>query len=173
MLDVQQLSVSYGKHLAIVDVSLSVGRGEIVVMLGANGAGKSSCLKALGGAVPHLPGARISLGDTDLTALPQHPDDEEEVDGREDDVHRDHGPDPDGRVEDDEDDARHGVEEPQAQDAGLEQGEDEERRPEPAEGVDPPHGVSAARSGSRPGADVRVRCRRGPGARPGPVDLPG
>jgi len=72
MLDVAQLSVSYGKHLAIVDVSLSVGRGEIVVMLGANGAGKSSCLKALGGMVPHLPGARIDLGGVDLTALPQH-----------------------------------------------------------------------------------------------------
>ncbi len=67
-----ELSVSYGKHLAIVDVSLSVGRGEIVVMLGANGAGKSSCLKALGGVVPHLPGARITLGDVDLAALPQH-----------------------------------------------------------------------------------------------------
>jgi len=72
MLDVAQLSVSYGKHLAIVDVSLCVGRGEIVVMLGANGAGKSSCLKALGGVLPHLPGARINLGDIDLTALPQH-----------------------------------------------------------------------------------------------------
>jgi acyl-CoA reductase-like NAD-dependent aldehyde dehydrogenase/ABC-type branched-subunit amino acid transport system ATPase component len=72
MLTVSQLSVSYGKHLAIDAVSLSVGRGEIVVMLGANGAGKSSCLKALGGVVPHLPGARIMLGDTDLAALPAH-----------------------------------------------------------------------------------------------------
>jgi acyl-CoA reductase-like NAD-dependent aldehyde dehydrogenase/ABC-type branched-subunit amino acid transport system ATPase component len=72
MLDVADLSVSYGKHLAISEVSLSVGRGEIVVMLGANGAGKSSCLKALGGVVPHLPGARIALGAVDLTRLPQH-----------------------------------------------------------------------------------------------------
>ena len=72
MLEVSQLSVSYGKHLAIDGVALSVGRGEIVVMLGANGAGKSSCLKALGGVVPHLPGARIDLGGTDLTRLPPH-----------------------------------------------------------------------------------------------------
>jgi acyl-CoA reductase-like NAD-dependent aldehyde dehydrogenase/ABC-type branched-subunit amino acid transport system ATPase component len=72
MLDVAQLSVSYGKHLALLDVSLSVGRGEVVVMLGANGAGKSSCLKALGGVVPHLPGARVTLGGVDLAALPQH-----------------------------------------------------------------------------------------------------
>ena len=62
MLEVSQLSVSYGKHLALDGVSLCVRPGEIVVMLGANGAGKSSCLKALGGMVPHLPGARIALG---------------------------------------------------------------------------------------------------------------
>jgi acyl-CoA reductase-like NAD-dependent aldehyde dehydrogenase/ABC-type branched-subunit amino acid transport system ATPase component len=72
MLEASQLSVSYGKHLAIQDVSLNVRQGEIVVMLGANGAGKSSCLKALGGMVPHLPGARITLGATDLTALPSY-----------------------------------------------------------------------------------------------------
>src|SRR5262245_55040455 len=72
MLEVSQLSVSYGKHLAIDGVSLRVGQGEIVVMLGANGAGKSSCLKALGGMVPHLAGARITLGETDLAALPPY-----------------------------------------------------------------------------------------------------
>jgi acyl-CoA reductase-like NAD-dependent aldehyde dehydrogenase/ABC-type branched-subunit amino acid transport system ATPase component len=72
MLEVSQLSVSYGKHLAIDCVSLRVGGGEIVVMLGANGAGKSSCLKALGGVVPHLPGARIALGGADLTAMASH-----------------------------------------------------------------------------------------------------
>ena len=58
MLEVCDLSVRYGKHLALDGVSLSVGPGEIVVMLGANGAGKSSCLKALGGLVARMPGAR-------------------------------------------------------------------------------------------------------------------
>jgi vanillin dehydrogenase len=72
MLEVSQLSVRYGKHLAIDQISLSVGQGEIVVMLGANGAGKSSCLKALGGLVPHLPGAHMALGEVDLTRLPPH-----------------------------------------------------------------------------------------------------
>src|SRR5690606_39531265 len=72
MLKVSQLSVNYGKHLAIDGVSLSVDRGEIVVMLGANGAGKSSCLQALGGMVPHLAGAHITLGDADLACLPPH-----------------------------------------------------------------------------------------------------
>jgi acyl-CoA reductase-like NAD-dependent aldehyde dehydrogenase/ABC-type branched-subunit amino acid transport system ATPase component len=72
MLEVSGLSVCYGKHLALDDVALSVGAGEIVVMLGANGAGKSSCLKALGGMIAHEPGAAIRLGDLDLAALPAH-----------------------------------------------------------------------------------------------------
>lgn len=72
MLDVHQLSVSYGKHVALEAVSLTVGRGEIVVMLGANGAGKSSCLKALGGMVRHVPGARITLGGADISTLEPH-----------------------------------------------------------------------------------------------------
>jgi len=72
MLEVTGLSVRYGKHLALDGVSLSVGPGEIVVMLGANGAGKSSCLKALGGLVARMPGARIALGNVDLTHLPAH-----------------------------------------------------------------------------------------------------
>jgi acyl-CoA reductase-like NAD-dependent aldehyde dehydrogenase/ABC-type branched-subunit amino acid transport system ATPase component len=72
MLEVSGLSVRYGKHLALDEVSLSVGPGEIVVMLGANGAGKSSCLKALGGMVARMPGARIALGGVDLTHLPAH-----------------------------------------------------------------------------------------------------
>ena len=72
MLDVSGLSVCYGKHLALDGVSLTVRPGEIVVMLGANGAGKSSCLKALGGMVAHMPGARITLGNVELTNLPAH-----------------------------------------------------------------------------------------------------
>ena len=72
MLDVAGLSVRYGKHLALADAALSVRRGEIVVLLGANGAGKSSCLKALGGMVAHVPGARIALDGLELAGLPPH-----------------------------------------------------------------------------------------------------
>jgi vanillin dehydrogenase len=72
MLNVSRLSVSYGKHLALDNVALTVGKREIVVMLGANGAGKSSCLKALGAMVPHLPQARVDLGSVDLTRLQPH-----------------------------------------------------------------------------------------------------
>ena len=72
MLEVSRLSVRYGRHVALDGVCLDVRPGEIVVMLGANGAGKSSCLKALGGMTPHVPGAVIRLGDVDLARLPAH-----------------------------------------------------------------------------------------------------
>jgi branched-chain amino acid transport system ATP-binding protein len=72
MLDVQHLSVTYGKHRALEGVSLTVARGEIVVMLGANGAGKSSCLKAIGRIVSHAPGARIALGGADISRMHPH-----------------------------------------------------------------------------------------------------
>ncbi len=49
MLEIRNLSVSYGKHRALHDASLRVGKGEIVVILGANGAGKSTLLKAVCG----------------------------------------------------------------------------------------------------------------------------
>jgi len=49
MLDVYSLSVSYGKHKALENAGVRVDRGEIVVILGANGAGKSTMLKAISG----------------------------------------------------------------------------------------------------------------------------
>ena len=49
MLDVRDISVSYGLHEALRGVSITVERGEIVVILGANGAGKSSLLRAISG----------------------------------------------------------------------------------------------------------------------------
>lgn len=52
MLDARNLSVRYGKHLALNDVSIKVGPGECVVILGANGAGKSTLLRGLTSMVP-------------------------------------------------------------------------------------------------------------------------
>lgn len=49
MLKINNLSVAYGKHQALNEVSLEVSPGEIVVILGANGAGKSSLLKSISG----------------------------------------------------------------------------------------------------------------------------
>ncbi|ACY31889.1 ABC transporter ATP-binding protein [Comamonas thiooxydans] len=74
MLEVRNISVSYGKHEALHQVSLQVRPGELVVMLGANGAGKSSLLKALGGMVTPQAGASASaqLAGQELMQLPQH-----------------------------------------------------------------------------------------------------
>ena len=47
LLAVEKLSVLYGAFQAVYDVDLSVSEGEIVSIIGANGAGKSSFLKAL------------------------------------------------------------------------------------------------------------------------------
>lgn len=72
MLEVSHISVRYGKHEALHNVALTVHPGELVVMLGANGAGKSSLLKALGGMVRPEAGASARLGDKQLMQLPAH-----------------------------------------------------------------------------------------------------
>lgn len=72
MLEVTGLSVSYGKHRALDNVSIRVEAGELVVMLGANGAGKSSLLRALGGMVRPHSGASARLGAQELLNLPAH-----------------------------------------------------------------------------------------------------
>src|SRR6478752_7468689 len=52
LLDVRGLSVGYGDLPVVVDLDLEVDRGEIVALLGANGAGKSTTILALAGALP-------------------------------------------------------------------------------------------------------------------------
>ena len=72
MLEVAGLSVHYGKHRAVDDASLKVGVGEIVVILGANGAGKSSLLKAVAGLQHPGENASVSLSGRELVGLPAH-----------------------------------------------------------------------------------------------------
>jgi branched-chain amino acid transport system ATP-binding protein len=72
MLDVSTVSVAYGRHRALSEAALTVGRGEIVVILGANGAGKTSLLKAIAGIVACLPGKHVRLSGRDISRLPAH-----------------------------------------------------------------------------------------------------
>lgn len=51
LLDVEKIEVGYGGVLAVANVSLTVAPGEIVALLGANGAGKSTTLKAISGLI--------------------------------------------------------------------------------------------------------------------------
>jgi branched-chain amino acid transport system ATP-binding protein len=68
MLEISGLSVAYGKHRALDDVKLSVAQQEIVVILGANGSGKTSLLKAIAGIVPKS-SAQVSLSGRDLQKM--------------------------------------------------------------------------------------------------------
>ncbi|MFG3131395.1 ABC transporter ATP-binding protein [Streptomyces tendae] len=67
-LRVEELSVHYGGVRAVSSVGFTVEPGQSVGIIGANGAGKSSTLKALMGLVPRS-GGRISLGERDLTRV--------------------------------------------------------------------------------------------------------
>jgi len=71
LLEVDALSVRYGRVHAVRGASLSVAEGEIVAVLGANGAGKSSLLKGVLGLVPTDSG-RISFGKLGLNGKLPH-----------------------------------------------------------------------------------------------------
>ncbi|WP_311031735.1 ABC transporter ATP-binding protein [Mesorhizobium koreense] len=66
LLSVEALSVFYGHFRALSDIDLSVGAGEIVSIIGANGAGKSSLMKAIVGQADRIEG-RIRLEGADLS----------------------------------------------------------------------------------------------------------
>ena len=69
MLEVQDLQVRYGGIQAVKGVSLRVDEGELVCLIGANGAGKSSTLRALSGLAQTATGRLIYQG-RDIMALP-------------------------------------------------------------------------------------------------------
>jgi branched-chain amino acid transport system ATP-binding protein len=71
MLEVRNLEVFYCDAQALVDVSLSVDAGTIVAIVGANGAGKTSLIRTIGGM--HRPASgQILFEGTDVTGLPSH-----------------------------------------------------------------------------------------------------
>ena len=69
MLKIENFDAYYGQSQALRDFSITVSPGEVLCLLGRNGAGKTTALKAIMGIVPPKRG-RISIGDTDLTGLP-------------------------------------------------------------------------------------------------------
>ena len=71
MIELAGVSASYGTVPAIVDVTINVGEGEAVGLLGANGAGKSTTLRAISGLV-RLRSGNITFLGQDLAALPPH-----------------------------------------------------------------------------------------------------
>jgi iron complex transport system ATP-binding protein len=68
MLTIQSLSVAYHDHLVLEDLSLSIQRGEILAVVGPNGVGKSTLVRALSGVIPPKHG-RIILDGKDLSRL--------------------------------------------------------------------------------------------------------
>jgi len=71
MLEVQNVSVSYGKAVALDDVSLRVNEGELISLLGSNGAGKSSLLRTISGILRPFKG-RILFEGVEIHAMPAH-----------------------------------------------------------------------------------------------------
>lgn len=71
MLRLSSVVASYGKIDALKGISMEVAKGEIVAIIGANGAGKSTTLMAISGAIRAKSGSILFEGN-DITALPPH-----------------------------------------------------------------------------------------------------
>jgi branched-chain amino acid transport system ATP-binding protein len=71
MLALDEVHAHYGKSHVLHGVSLRVERGEVVGLLGRNGVGKSTTLKAVMGLV-RPSGGRVTLEDQEVTGLPPH-----------------------------------------------------------------------------------------------------
>ena len=71
LLQITGLEVRYGGIRAVKGIDLEVGEGEVVCLIGANGAGKSTSLRALTGLVPVANGT-IRYAGRDITGMPLH-----------------------------------------------------------------------------------------------------
>jgi branched-chain amino acid transport system ATP-binding protein len=70
LLSVKNLSVSYDKIRALHNISFNIGEGEIVCIIGANGAGKSTTLRAVSRLVPVEAGTQMTFMGKDLLQYP-------------------------------------------------------------------------------------------------------
>jgi branched-chain amino acid transport system ATP-binding protein len=71
LLRAENLELAYGEVPAVRDVSFDVAEGEIVTLIGANGAGKSTTMRGIAGAMLPRRG-RITFDGKDVTRLPAH-----------------------------------------------------------------------------------------------------
>src|ERR1700693_5588109 len=69
MLETRDLTAFYGDFQALFGITFALGEGETVAIIGANGAGKSTFLKAIAGLLPP-PAAAVRLNGRDIGALP-------------------------------------------------------------------------------------------------------
>jgi branched-chain amino acid transport system ATP-binding protein len=70
LLSVKNLSVSYGNIRALHGINFQIGEGEIVCIIGANGAGKSTTLRAISRLVPVEDGTEMTFMEKDLLQYP-------------------------------------------------------------------------------------------------------
>jgi branched-chain amino acid transport system ATP-binding protein len=71
MLDIQTISVKYGKSVVLHDVSLSIQQGEIVTILGSNGSGKTTIVRSILGLTPIISG-QINFFEEKINHLKPH-----------------------------------------------------------------------------------------------------
>jgi branched-chain amino acid transport system ATP-binding protein len=69
LLEIENLTLLYGRIQALHGISLTVDTGEIVALIGANGAGKSTTMRAVSGLRPVAVGSRIRFNGEDITGL--------------------------------------------------------------------------------------------------------
>ena len=71
MLEIKDLEVCYGVIRAIKGISFEVNQGEVIALIGANGAGKTTILHTITGLVPAKSGSILFEG-KELTKMPAH-----------------------------------------------------------------------------------------------------
>src|SRR5438270_13611467 len=71
LLELSKVTAFYGDLQALFDISLKVNAGEIVTLIGANGAGKTTILRVISGMKPPASGA-VRFSGTDVSRVPAH-----------------------------------------------------------------------------------------------------
>ena len=71
LLEIDNVTLAYGRIQALHGISLTVGEGEVVALIGANGAGKTTTLHTITGLLPSKSGT-VTFEDKDITHKPGH-----------------------------------------------------------------------------------------------------